>query len=78
MRWSTISQYILKIMIQMLKSPIIIGLMLGLLVNVSAITLMPALDEPITLLSGAAVPLALFILGASLNKFKLTSQLHVF
>ena len=43
--------------------------------NVSGVGLIPLLDKTIPLIADTAVPMALFVLGASLNKFSLGSQL---
>ncbi len=75
LKMTTISEYIANIAVQMIKSPITLALLSGLLVNATGVGLTLVLDETITLLAGAAVPMALFVLGASLNRFELGSQL---
>lgn len=48
-------------------NPIVISLALGLLANLLRLTLPPVIDTPLSLLSDASLPCALFVLGASLN-----------
>jgi malonate transporter and related proteins len=56
------------------RNPIIIGLALGLIVNLTNISLPEALDRTLSILSDAALPCALFVLGASLSAYKLAGH----
>ena len=56
------------------KNPIIAGLFLGLLVNLFAIPIPKPVDTAIELISKAALPSALFVLGASLSAYKLAGH----
>jgi predicted permease len=53
-----------------IRNPIIIGLALGLIVNLVKIPIPQPIDEAVNLLSRAALPCALFVLGASLTTYK--------
>ena len=48
-------------------NPIVVGLALGLAVNVSGLTMPAPLDRAAELLGAAAVPCSLFAMGASLT-----------
>lgn len=67
-----------QIVTQTLKNlahnPIIIGLALGLVVNLLTITLPKPIDDTISILGRATLPCALFVLGASLNAYKLSGH----
>lgn len=56
------------------RNPIIIGLALGLLVNLLAIPIPGPSDEAVSLLSQAALPCSLFVLGASLTTYKIAGH----
>jgi len=58
-----------------LSNPIIIGLVLGLLFNLLRIPRPDMLNEALTTLGDAALPCALFVLGASLNAYKLAGHM---
>ena len=60
---------------QLLSSPITASLILGGMVNLLDIPIYKPLVEAITLLSSAAVPSALFVLGCSLNRYKIQGHL---
>jgi malonate transporter and related proteins len=57
------------------RNPIIIGLVLGLLVNLLSVPIPSPLDEAVSLLSRAALPCSLFVLGASLTTYKIAGHL---
>ncbi len=57
------------------RNPIIIGLVSGLLVNLLAIPIPGPLDDAVSLLSRAALPCSLFVLGASLTTYKIAGHL---
>lgn len=58
----------------LVRNPIIIGLALGLLVNLLSVPIPGPLDEAVSLLSRAALPCSLFVLGASLTTYKITGH----
>ena len=58
------------------RNPIIIGLLLGLLVNLLGLPHPKPLDDFIGLLGQAGLPCAIFVLGASLNAYKITGHLR--
>jgi hypothetical protein len=58
------------------KNPIIIGLALGLAVNLLAITIPDALDSTLSILREAALPCALFVLGASLKAYSINGHIQ--
>jgi predicted permease len=55
-------------------NPIIIGLVLGLVVNLFSITVPKPINTTIEIVSKAALPSALFVLGASLTAYKLAGH----
>lgn len=59
----------------LLLNPIIIGLLLGVLANVTGLRLWSPLDSGLELLARASLPCALFVLGASLNNYTLKGNL---
>lgn len=56
-------------------NPIILGLAAGLLLNLAGLGLPPVLDRIALYLSDAALPCALFALGANLARFKLAAAI---
>jgi len=60
--------------ISLASNPIIIGLVLGLLVNLFSVAIPKPIDTTIEIISKAALPCALFILGASLSAYKLAGH----
>jgi predicted permease len=58
----------------LVKNPIIIGLVLGLLANLFSLAIPKPLDTAIGIISGAALPCALFVLGGSLSAYKLAGH----
>jgi hypothetical protein len=63
-----------KTLISLATNPIIIGLVLGLLVNFLSIPIPKPIDTTIDLISKSALPCALFVLGASLSAYKLAGH----
>jgi predicted permease len=55
-------------------NPIIISLALGLLFNLLNLSLPRAIDDTLSMLSDATLPCALFVLGASLNTYKIAGR----
>ena len=60
----------------LLRTPIITSVLAGLAVNLSGLTLPPTLDTAAAMLAAAAVPAALFAMGASLASFPLRGDLR--
>ena len=56
------------------RNPIIIGLALGLLFNILHVPVAPILDETLGLIGRATLPCALFVLGGSLNEYKVAGH----
>jgi predicted permease len=57
-------------------NPILWGIGAGLLLNFAALELPPVLDRLASILAGAALPAALFALGANLSRFRLAGSLR--
>lgn len=55
-----------EVVIAVLRNPIVIGLMAGFAMNLSGLALPGGVDRIVELMGGAAVPTALFAMGASL------------
>ena len=60
---------------QTINNPLIISILLGLFVNIIGITLPDFINNSLDLISKPAIPLALFILGASLTFYKVRQEL---
>ena len=73
--FSGLSNSLFDLFKQLITNPITGSLMAGGLVNLSGIILYKPLDDSITLLSDAAIPSALFVLGASLNKYRVRGHM---
>ncbi|MFL7837497.1 MAG: AEC family transporter [Candidatus Promineifilaceae bacterium] len=56
------------------RNPIIIGLALGLLVNILHVPVPSVLDETLSLIGRATLPCALLVLGGSLNDYKVAGH----
>jgi predicted permease len=67
----TVAHAVRSLLKQLLGSPITGSLILGLLVNASGIPVWDPLFNSIELLSRAAVPASLFVLGMSLQQYRL-------
>jgi malonate transporter len=61
---------------QVFRNPIVMGLLLGFLVNRIGVTLPAPVDRFAELLGGAAVPCALFAMGASLAGYPLAGDMR--
>ncbi|MDA0328159.1 MAG: AEC family transporter [Gemmatimonadetes bacterium] len=61
---------------EILRNPIIVGILVGLAVNWSGVTIWPALDRLLEFLGLAAVPCALFAMGASLASYSLVGEVR--
>lgn len=61
---------------QTFKNPLIVSILLGLGVNLLSINLPEALQESLALISKPAIPLALYILGASLAFYHVRQELR--
>ncbi|OQK18209.1 hypothetical protein AU255_10340 [Methyloprofundus sedimenti] len=72
---ASLLQNILGIIRQLITSPITCSLIMGGLVNIFKIPIYPPLKEAITLMSQAAIPTALFVLGTTLNKYKIQGHI---
>jgi len=59
---------------QNLKNPLIIGILSGLVFNLSGLTLPDIVDQSLLLFSKPAVTLALFVLGASIAFYKINQD----
>jgi len=60
----------------LVKNPIIIGLVLGLIANLFSIPIPKPIDTTIGIISRAALPCALFVLGGSLSVYKIAGHLR--
>jgi len=60
--------------LELVRNPIVMGLLLGLVVNLTGLPIPGPLDSVLELLGGAAVPCALFALGASLAGYPLVGD----
>lgn len=58
----------------LVKNPIILSLMAGLLFNVLSLELPAAVDDAMTLLGQAALPTALFVFGIILSQYRLAGH----
>jgi malonate transporter len=58
------------------QNPIVLGLAAGTVLNVAGISLPSPVDRTLQLLGAAAVPCALFAMGAALAGYPLTGDLH--
>lgn len=67
-------QKLIQPFIKIVQNPIIIGLIVGLLFNQLSLSLPFALTETVRLIRGSALPAALFVMGASLAKYKLSGH----
>ncbi|MDO8908310.1 MAG: AEC family transporter [Pseudohongiella sp.] len=66
---------ITRLIKQLLSSPLTASLLAGLAFNLLAIPLYQPLDTSMTLMSEAAIPCALFILGTTLHQYKVGHQI---
>jgi malonate transporter and related proteins len=71
----TLLGHIWKVARDMLKNPISGSLVAGLLVNLLGVPIYQPLMEAMGLLSRAAVPAALFVVGAALTRYRIRGEL---
>lgn len=71
---SMLFQSIARVVKQLVTSPITGSLILGGLINLSNIPIYSPLEDTFRIIGSAALPCALFVLGASLNKYSLKGQ----
>ncbi len=67
--------HIQRLLEQLLKSPITGSLIAGIIVNISNFGLYPPIHESLELFSRSAIPVALFVLGASMNKYHIKGHI---
>ena len=70
----TLPDQVRTIGIELVRNPIIMGLALGLLVNVSGLAIPAPIDRMAEMMGASAVPCALFALGASLAGYPITGD----
>ncbi len=63
-----------SVALELFQNPIILGILLGLLMNLAGWTIPGPIDRVAELLGSAAVPTALFALGASLAAYPITGD----
>jgi hypothetical protein len=68
-------QSIIRLIKQLLSSPLTASLIAGLTFNLLAIPLYQPLDNSLTLMSQAAIPCALFVLGTTLHQYQVGHQI---
>jgi malonate transporter and related proteins len=73
-RSRTKGEVVLRTVAGMVKNPIFGGLVLGLLFNVTALSIPDPLQTVLSWLRGSALPAALFVTGASLRRFRVMGQ----
>ncbi len=64
-----------NILLQTFKNPLLVGIIMGVLVNVSTLTLPKFMTESLLLLGKPAITFALFVLGASLTFYRVKIEL---
>jgi len=60
----------------LVQNPIVLGLAAGTVLNLTGVTVPAPLDRTLELLGGAAVPCALFTMGAAVAGYSLAGDLH--
>ena len=73
---STVLQHLTLLLKDILRNPIIVSLLSGMLVNLSNIRLYVPLASALSLISQAAVPMALFTLGGALTRYKIAGNVN--
>lgn len=73
--YSTLLKNMLYLFKQLLSSPITLSLVVGGLINLLDIQINHSIEQAIKMLSQAAIPAALFVLGTSLNKYKVRGHI---
>jgi predicted permease len=69
-----LAQQARAILAELAKNPIIVGLAVGFLTNVSGVEIPGPLDRVAEMVGGTAVPCALFALGCALGSYPLTGD----
>lgn len=64
------------IVMELIRNPIIAGIILGILANLIAFTIPEPIDRMAEMVGSTAVPTALFALGSSLAGYRLTGDVH--
>ncbi len=64
------------VFVEMVRNPIIVGVFLGLVLNLSGVTIWGGVDRVLEFLGTAAVPCALFAMGASLADYPLAGDVR--
>ncbi len=64
-----------KLLKQLLSNPLTASLIAGLLFNLLEIPIWQPLHESVRLMSTAAIPLALFVLGTSLHQYRIAGEI---
>ncbi len=72
--FSNVLESINLLLRQLLRNPITLGLVAGLLVNLLSVPLPTTVSASLHLFSSAAVPTALFVLGASMTQYQIRDQ----
>jgi len=65
---------VVRLLAEILRNPIVIGILIGLLVNATGAPLWTGLATMLDLLGAAAIPCALFAMGASLTTYPLAGE----
>lgn len=70
-----LKKLLLTVALRLLKNPVIIAVISGILVSLSGLQLPQFIDKAMQILNGSAAPMALIIIGASLAGAKVTASL---
>ncbi len=73
-RETSLTQVVYDVCIELVRNPIVIGIVMGGLIRLSGLGFHEVADRTLSLLAQAATPAALVALGASLAKFRLRGQ----
>lgn len=72
-----IMQQLASVARQLISSPITLSLMLGLSVNLLAIPIYTPVWNTLSLFSQIAIPMALFVMGTSLNRYQISGKISL-
>lgn len=64
-----------NILLQVIKSPIMLSVILGMIVNLSQLPIPHSLEKSLELFAQTGVPLALFVLGTTLSRFHFSDDI---
>lgn len=67
----SVGRQVRSVALELVKNPIIMGLLLGLVANLMGLVLPTGIDRTVELLGSSAIPCALFAMGASLAGYPL-------